>query len=71
MTNEDLLHRAKLLETRILGQSGADRLAMRPEFSRVVERLRQNGAEVPGRLRRLDAALCQDAVEEMFDNIPV
>jgi hypothetical protein len=46
-------------------------MALRPEFSRVVDRLRQNGAAVPGRLRRLEAALVQDAVEEMFDNIPV
>lgn len=71
MTNEDLLHRARSLETSILGADGAVRMALRPEFSRVVDRLRQNGAAVPGRLRRLEAALVQDAVEEMFDNIPV
>lgn len=71
MTNEDLLSAAEVLEARILAENSRGRLAMRPEFNRVVARLRRNGAAVPGRLRRLEVALGQEAVEEMFDNMPV
>lgn len=71
MTREDLLSTVESLETRIRKESGAARLAMRPEFIRLLDYMRKTGAEVPGRLRRLEAALCEEAVEEMFDNVPV
>ncbi|MEW2913458.1 MULTISPECIES: hypothetical protein [unclassified Leisingera] len=71
MTREDLLSTVESLETRIRKESGAERLAMRPEFIRLLDYMRKTGAEVPGRLRRLEAALCEEAVEEMFDNVPV
>ncbi|WP_264210007.1 hypothetical protein [Leisingera thetidis] len=71
MTHEDLLHTVENLETRILGETGAARLAMRPEFIRLLDHMRKKGTEVPGRFRRLEAALCEEAVEEMFDNMPV
>ena len=71
MTREDLLSTVESLETRIQKESGAARLAMRPEFIRLLDYMRKTGAEVPGRLRRLEAALCEEAVEEMFDNVPV
>lgn len=71
MTHEDLLQTAERLEARILRESGAARLAMRPEFSRVMDHLQRGGVSVPGRFRRLQATLCDEAVEEMFDNMPV
>ncbi|MEX0302475.1 MAG: hypothetical protein AB3N24_08635 [Leisingera sp.] len=71
MTKEELLHTVEALETRILGETGAARLAMRPEFIRLLDYMRKKGEEVPGRFRRLEAALCEEAVEEMFDNMPV
>ncbi|MBY6065913.1 hypothetical protein KUW17_04125 [Leisingera aquaemixtae] len=71
MTQEDLLHTVENLESRIRKETGSARLAMRPEFIRLLDYMRRNGAEVPGRLRRLEATLCEEAVEEMFDNVPV
>ncbi|OED49990.1 hypothetical protein [Leisingera sp. S232] len=71
MTREDLLSTVESLETRIHKETGAARLAMRPEFIRLLDYMRKTGAEVPGRLRRLEAALCEEAVEDMFDNVPV
>jgi len=71
MKMEDLLHTVETLESRILDATGAARLSMRPEFIRLLDHMRKNGAEVPGRYRRLEAALCEEAVEEMFDNMPV
>jgi hypothetical protein len=71
MKDEDLLGAAEVLEARILEQNSRGRLAMRPEFDNVVARLRRNGGTVPGRLRRLEVALRQEAIEEMFDNMPV
>ncbi|KIC37209.1 hypothetical protein [Leisingera sp. ANG-M7] len=71
MTREDLLSTVESLETRIRKESGAARLAMRPEFIRLLDYMRKTGADVPGRLRRLEATLCEEAVEDMFDNVPV
>lgn len=71
MTMDDLFHTVEQLETRIQRETGAARLAMRPEFIRLLDHMRKNGAEVPRRFRRLEAALCEEAVEEMFDNMPV
>lgn len=71
MTSDELLLAAERLEARILNETGPARLAMRPEFSRVVSRIRSSGLRVPGRFRRLETALSDEAVEEMFDNMPV
>jgi len=37
----------------------------------VIERMRQQGMHVPSRLKQLDAALCEDAMEARFDNLPI
>ena len=71
MTRDELLSAAEMLEARILQESGPARLAMRPEFSRVVTRMRDSGLRVPGRFRRLETVLSEEAAEEMFDNMPV
>ncbi|WP_323777604.1 hypothetical protein [Leisingera sp.] len=71
MTHDDLLNTVENLENRILGETGTARLAMRPEFIRLLDHMRKTGAAVPGRFRRLEATLCEEAVEEMFDNMPV
>ncbi|MFW8634213.1 hypothetical protein [Cribrihabitans pelagius] len=71
MTKDELLLAAEKLEARILNESGPARLAMRPEFARVVSRMRGSGLRVPGRFRRLETVLCEEAAEEMFDNMPV
>ncbi|MGR3759028.1 hypothetical protein ACUXV3_02675 [Roseobacteraceae bacterium NS-SX3] len=71
MTKHDLLRAAERLEERIQTASGPGRLAMQPEFHHVLNRLKACGAEVPRRMRRLDHALCEEAVEDQFDNMPV
>ncbi|MCE8513061.1 hypothetical protein KBY24_14495 [Ruegeria pomeroyi] len=71
MTAQDLYHAAERLERRVTGAPLNIRLEVQPEFSRVVDRMRQHGLKVPARLRQLDAALCEDAVEARFDNMPV
>lgn len=47
------------------------RLALQPSVSKIVDRMRRQGIHVPSRLRRLDSALCEDAMEAQFDNMPV
>lgn len=71
MTTQDLLSAAEKLEHRIAAADEAERLALQPEFSKVLERLEAEGQQVPAHLRRLDAALIDEAVEARFDNMPV
>lgn len=71
MTTQDLMTAAEQLERKISGANLAQRLELQPQFSKVLERLQAEGQQVPLRLRRLDAALCDEAVEARFDNMPV
>ena len=71
MTVHDLYTEAEQLEQRLRGACQDTRLALRPSVSRVIDRMKAQGVQVPPRLRRLDAALCEDAVEAQFDNMPV
>ncbi|AAV94335.1 hypothetical protein SPO1031 [Ruegeria pomeroyi DSS-3] len=71
MTAQDLYRAAERLERRVEGASLNTRLELQPEFSKIMDRMRQQGLKVPARLRQLDAALCEDAVEAQFDNMPV
>lgn len=71
MTTANLYSEAEQLEQRLQNACLDTRLALQPSVSKVVERMRQQGMHVPSRLRRLDAALCEDAIEAQFDNLPV
>ena len=71
MTTSELIETAGRLEDRITQASSATRLALQPEFSRVLNNLRAVGATVPARFRRLDLALADEVVEARFDNMPV
>lgn len=71
MINQDLIKVAEHLEQKIAGASGAGRLALQPEFSQVLDRLRSAGVKVPTRLRQLDDRLSDEVVEDRFDNMPV
>lgn len=71
MTKNDLYFEAERLEQKLHGASLETRLALQPSVSAVIDRMRAQGVHVPSRLRRLDAALFEDAVEAQFDNIPV
>jgi hypothetical protein len=71
MTIDELKLKAEHLEQRISCAKADTRIALQPQFSSVLKRLTSEGARVPARLRRLDAALVDEAVEAKFDNMPV
>lgn len=71
MTIDDLKKKAENLERMIVHAEPADRLTLQPQFSKVLGRLKAEGEHVPMRMRRLDAALVEEAIEERFDNLPV
>lgn len=69
--NQDLISVAEQLEQQIAGAQGPARLAMQPEFARVLDRMRTAGIKVPSRLRQLEDRLGDEMVEDQFDNMPV
>jgi len=71
MTEHDLISQAETLERRISAAEPDQRLALQPQFSKVLARLQSRGCPVPQRLRKLDNALTEEAVEARFDNMPV
>ncbi|WP_420586534.1 hypothetical protein [Ruegeria sp.] len=71
MSSINLYSEAEQLEEKLNGACLDTRLALQPSVTKVIERMRQQGMHVPSRLRRLDAALCEDAMEAQFDNLPV
>ncbi|SLN75297.1 hypothetical protein [Ruegeria meonggei] len=71
MSAVNLYSEAEQLERKIQGACLDTRLALQPSFTKVIDRMRQQGVRVPSRLRRLDAALCEDAMEARFDNLPI
>lgn len=71
MIAQDLFFEAERLESRISGADQDQRLALQPQFSAVLARLKNQGMAVPQRLQRLDAALAEEAIEAQFDNMPV
>lgn len=71
MIEQKLFSEAEQLETRISAADLTQRLALQPQFSEVLARLKDRGVQVPQRLRRLDAALNDEVLEAQFDNMPV
>ena len=71
MTNQGLIRTARDLEQKIGRADAVGRLAMQPELTRVLERLKADGQQVPPGLRDLNNVLCDEAIENWFDNMPV
>lgn len=71
MSRQDLFQTAQELAQTICRADAAKRVALQPELSRVLERLKAEGRPVPLELRQLDAILCEEAFESCFDNMPV
>lgn len=67
----DLVERATELEEQINNASQKERLALLPRFDRVIATLSARGESVPVRMRRLNTALKEEAIEDLFDNMPV
>jgi len=71
MARQDLLKVASELERKINQADSARRLALQPEFTRVLQQLTARGQEVAPHMRQLNTVLCDEAVEAWFDNMPV
>lgn len=71
MNVEDLKKSAENLEQKIVGAKSETRLALQPQFTCLLDKMTAAGEPVPARLRRLDAALIDEAIEARFDNLPV
>lgn len=71
MTAQDLYCEAERLEKKLHGACLDTRLELQPRVSKVLDKMRAHGVQIPSRLRRLDAALCEDALEARFDNMPI
>lgn len=69
MTN--LQQRASQLETQINNASDKERLALLPQVDRVIATLKATGQIVPRKLERINNTLREEAIEDMFDNMPV
>ncbi|MFC4215442.1 hypothetical protein ACFP4H_02650 [Pseudophaeobacter arcticus] len=66
-----LLNQAEEMAKTIRQQPPQDRLALRPEFSRLLSNLRIEGVSVPRHLQQLDTDLSEEEAETQFDNMPV
>lgn len=71
MSVYDLKRRAENLESLIATSGLNKRLRLQPEFSMVLQRLRDQGEHVTPRLRNLDELLTDEVMESRFDNMPV
>lgn len=67
----DLEQRASQLEAQIENASEKERLALQPQVDRVIATLKAKGQSVPCRLKRINDTLKDEAIEDMFDNMPV
>jgi hypothetical protein len=71
MTAQDHFKSANELERKINCADSVKRLALQPELSRIIRCLKADGQQVPPQLSRLNNALCDEAIEAWFDNMPV
>lgn len=71
MSIDELKKTARNLEDMIAHAAPERRIALQPQFSRVLDRLRSQGQQVPTRMRDLDAALVDEVIEARFDNMPI
>lgn len=71
MNINELKVTAENLEERISVAKAETRIALQPQFSSVIDRMVAEGAQVPARMRRLDAVLVEEVIEARFDNLPV
>lgn len=67
----DLAEHANQLEKQIESASPKERLALLPAFDRVIATLTAHGKTVPSRQRHLNTTLKEEAIEDLFDNMPV
>ena len=71
MTENDLSRTARQLEAKITNACEETRIALQPELGKILDLMRHQGSHVPARLKSLNAALLDEAIERKFDNLPV
>lgn len=67
----DLENQATELADRAETASHAERMLLQPQIDRVLATLTMQGNPVCGRLRRINNTLKDEALDDMFDNMPV
>ncbi|GIT89114.1 MULTISPECIES: hypothetical protein [Roseobacter] len=67
----DLEIQASKLADRAEKATHAERMMLQPQIDRVLSTLAMRGAPVSGRLRRINNTLKDEALDDMFDNMPV
>lgn len=59
------------LEARVEHASYKERIKLQPRLDRVVTTLTAHGLPVSRKLRNINQSLKDEAIEDMFDNLPV
>lgn len=67
----DIEQRALHLEQQAIKASPKERLKLQPQLDHAITLLATRGHAVPSRLRCLNNTLKDEAIEDMFDNLPV
>ena len=67
----DLENQASELADRAENASHAERMLLQPQIDRVLTTLTMQGNPVCARLRRINNTLKDEALDDMFDNMPV
>ncbi len=70
MTQDDTQTLSEL-EERAAKACSAERLKLQPQVARVMATLKAKGRSVPARFKVLDRTLREEAMDDMFDNLPV
>lgn len=56
---------------RRIAAAGADRHRLHPDLARAIDSMSARGFAVPAHLRRLENELREEAMEDVFENMPV
>ncbi len=67
----ELEHQASELVAKARYASQEERLRLQPEIDSVIAEMIMQGHTVPFRLRRFNDTLKDEALDDMFDNMPV
>ena len=67
----DIEKRAIELENQARTADAKERLKLQPQIDAIVSKLSSYGHPVSSNLRQLNRTLNEEAIEDMFDNLPV
>lgn len=67
----ELQMQAEALAAKATSATHAERLRLQPQIDQTITKLMMQGHTVPTRLRHINNALKDEALDDMFDNMPV